>query len=70
MDSLNVSHSNAIKKGTVEISGNSSMVDETTFKESDITFMISVKVSDSLGLETYEMSISYLCEGLKSNDEP
>ena len=44
LGSMNVSFSDAAKKGTVEINGNSSLVDETTFKESDVTFMISVKV--------------------------
>ena len=44
MDSLNISLSNAIKRGTVEISGNANAVDETTLKQSDVTFMLSVKV--------------------------
>ncbi len=45
MDGMNLSYSASIKKGTMEIGGNSNTVDETKFKDSDINAVISVKVS-------------------------
>ncbi|KAK6526471.1 hypothetical protein TWF694_005057 [Orbilia ellipsospora] len=44
VESMNVSYSSSIKKGTVEVGGNSSAVDESKFKESDLNVVISVKV--------------------------
>ncbi|KAF7526536.1 hypothetical protein G7054_g10736 [Neopestalotiopsis clavispora] len=44
VESMNVSYSSAIKKGTIEISGNSSTVDETTFKSSHLNAVVAVKV--------------------------
>lgn len=44
MDGMNLSYSASIKKGTVEINGNTSTIDETSFKNSDINAVISVKV--------------------------
>lgn len=39
-----VSYASSVKKGTIEISGNTSTVDETTFKSSDLNAVVSVKV--------------------------
>ncbi|KAF2793408.1 hypothetical protein K505DRAFT_417828 [Melanomma pulvis-pyrius CBS 109.77] len=44
MDTMNVSYCSSVKKGTIEISGNTSTVDETTFKSSDLNAVVSVKV--------------------------
>ncbi|EYB33368.1 hypothetical protein FG05_10572 [Fusarium graminearum] len=44
VETMNVSYSSAIKKGTIEISGNSSTVDETTFKSSHLNAVVAVKV--------------------------
>lgn len=49
VESMNVSYSSAIKKGTIEISGNTSTVDETTFKSSHLNAVVAVKV----GLRMY-----------------
>jgi hypothetical protein len=43
--SMNVSHSSSIKKGTVEIGGDSNVLDENKFLESDVNILVSVKVS-------------------------
>lgn len=45
VDTMNVSYSSSIKRGTIEISGNTSTVDETTFKASDLNAVVSVKVN-------------------------
>ena len=44
VETLNISFGAAIKKGTVEVSGNSSTVDENKIKESDLNVIVSVKV--------------------------
>ncbi|KAI0125241.1 hypothetical protein BJ170DRAFT_598063 [Xylariales sp. AK1849] len=44
VDSMNVSYSAAIKKGTVEISGNAAVLDETNFKSADLNAIVSVRV--------------------------
>lgn len=41
---MNISYSNSIKKGTVEIAGNKNSVNEDKIKESDINAVVSVKV--------------------------
>ncbi|KAM7211204.1 hypothetical protein V8F06_013414, partial [Rhypophila decipiens] len=41
---MNLSYSSSIKKGTIEISGNSTSVDENTFKLSDLNVVVSVRV--------------------------
>lgn len=46
VDTMNVSYSSSIKRGTIEISGNTSTVDETTFKASDLNAVVSVKVTN------------------------
>ncbi|KAK3367915.1 hypothetical protein B0H63DRAFT_404700 [Podospora didyma] len=44
VEAMNLSYSSAIKKGTIEISGNSTTVDENTFKLSDMNVVVSVRV--------------------------
>ncbi|MCJ1394184.1 hypothetical protein MMC18_007062 [Xylographa bjoerkii] len=44
VDTLSISYGSSIKKGTVEISGNANTLDETTFKQSDLNAVVSVKV--------------------------
>lgn len=44
VDTMNVSYSATIKKGTVEISGNSATLDETNFKSADLNAIVSVRV--------------------------
>jgi len=46
LDSMNISYSSSIKKGTVEISGNSSAVNEDKFKSSDLNAVVSVNVGN------------------------
>ena len=41
---MNLSYGAAIKKGTIEISGNSTTVDEDRIKASDLNAVVSVKV--------------------------
>lgn len=45
VEAMNISYSSSIRKGTIEISGNTSSVDETTFKSSDLNAVVSVKAS-------------------------
>jgi hypothetical protein len=44
VEAMNLSYSSSIKKGTIEISGNTSTVDENTFKSSDVNIVVTVKV--------------------------
>lgn len=44
VDTLNVSYSAAIKRGTVEVSGDATTIDETKIKTSDLNAIVSVKV--------------------------
>lgn len=44
VSSLNISCSSAIRKGTIEISGNGNSIDEDKIKASDINLVISVQV--------------------------
>ncbi|KAK6508954.1 hypothetical protein TWF481_003722 [Arthrobotrys musiformis] len=44
VDTMNISYSSSIKKGTIELAGNTSAVDESTFKQSDLNVVVSVKV--------------------------
>jgi hypothetical protein len=44
MDAMNISFGSSIKKGTVEISGNTSALDENKFKDSDLNAVVTVKV--------------------------
>ncbi|KAF2839890.1 hypothetical protein M501DRAFT_1003380 [Patellaria atrata CBS 101060] len=44
IESMNVSYSASIRRGTVEVSGNTNTIDETTFKGSDLNAVVSVKV--------------------------
>ncbi|KAH7118724.1 hypothetical protein B0J11DRAFT_508827 [Dendryphion nanum] len=44
VDSMNISYGSSIKKGTVEISGNTSSVSEDKIKSSDLNAIVSVKV--------------------------
>ncbi len=44
VEAMNLSYSSSIKKGTIEISGNSTTVDENTFKLSDMNVVVSVRV--------------------------
>lgn len=44
VESLNISHSTSIKKGTVEVAGNGNCVNEDKIKQSDINALVSVKV--------------------------
>lgn len=48
VETLNISFGAAIKKGTVEVSGNSSTVDENKIKESDLNVIVSVKARKPL----------------------
>lgn len=43
---MNLSYYSAIKKGTVEVTGSTTTVNETTFKTSDLNAVISVKVTN------------------------
>lgn len=43
--SLNVSHSASIKKGTVEVAGNSNAINEEKVRQSDINAVVTVNVS-------------------------
>jgi hypothetical protein len=47
VDSMNISYGSSIKKGTVEISGNTSSVNEDKIKASDLNAIVSVKVSST-----------------------
>ncbi|KAH7038401.1 uncharacterized protein B0I36DRAFT_381409 [Microdochium trichocladiopsis] len=44
VSSMNISYSAAIKKGTIEVSGNGNSIDEDKIKASDINLVISVQV--------------------------
>ncbi|KAF2811813.1 uncharacterized protein BDZ99DRAFT_569774 [Mytilinidion resinicola] len=44
VDTMNLSYGSSIKKGTIEISGNASTVDEDKIKSSDVNMIVSVKV--------------------------
>jgi hypothetical protein len=44
MNAMNISFGSSIKKGTVEISGNTSAVDENKFKQSNLNAVVTVKV--------------------------
>ncbi|KAK0710653.1 hypothetical protein B0H67DRAFT_610943 [Lasiosphaeris hirsuta] len=44
LSTMNISYGSSIKKGTVEVSGSTSTVDEEKIKESDLNAVISVKV--------------------------
>lgn len=43
--SMNVSYSTSIKKGTVELAGNNTAINEEKVKESDINAVVTVKAS-------------------------
>jgi hypothetical protein len=44
VNSMNISHSTSIKKGTVEVAGNGNSINEEKIKSSDINAVVSVKV--------------------------
>ena len=44
VSSLNVSYSSSIKKGTIEVAGNSNAINEDKIKESDLNLVVSVQV--------------------------
>lgn len=44
VSSMNISYSSAIKKGTIEVSGNGNSIDEDKIKASDINLVVSVQV--------------------------
>ena len=45
LNTMNISYSSSIKRGTVEASGNTETVDEDKFKSSDLNAIVSVKAS-------------------------
>ena len=44
VDAMNISYGSSIKKGTVEVSGNTSAIDEDKIKESDLNAVVTVRV--------------------------
>lgn len=44
VSTMNISYSAAIKKGTIEVSGNGNTIDEDKIKASDINLVVSVQV--------------------------
>lgn len=48
LEGLNLSFSSSIKKGTVELSGSSTTINENSFKSSDINAVVSVKVTNQV----------------------
>ncbi len=44
VSSMNISYSAAIKKGTIEVSGNGNSIDEDKIKASDINLVVAVQV--------------------------
>jgi hypothetical protein len=44
VDAMNISYGSSIKKGTIEISGNTSVIDEDKIKESDLNAVVTVRV--------------------------
>ncbi|KAF2014345.1 hypothetical protein BU24DRAFT_481786 [Aaosphaeria arxii CBS 175.79] len=48
VNSMNISFSSSIKKGTVESNGSTSAIDETTFKDSNLNAVVRVKVTNQI----------------------
>ncbi|KAL9621197.1 MAG: hypothetical protein Q9160_004329 [Pyrenula sp. 1 TL-2023] len=69
MDSLNISTSASIKYGTVKASGSSNFVNEHNINDSDINFMVSVKVMNEVYPVPTTMTFNAI-EGLTPNRFP
>jgi hypothetical protein len=66
VDTMKVSHSSSIRKGTVELAGNGDAINEDKIKSSDINAVISVKVSPVSAILSSRQRSD--CAGCKSND--
>lgn len=66
VDTMKVSHSSSIRKGTVELAGNGDAINEDKIKSSDINAVISVKVSPVSAIPSSRQRID--CAGCKPND--
>lgn len=53
VQSMNVSYSSSIKKGTVEVAGSSNSINEDKIKESDVNAVVSVKVCVNWSLSKF-----------------
>ena len=62
MDSLNVSTSASIKYGTVKAGGSANFVNEHTINESDMNFMVSVKVTNECNPVTSAMTFNPIAD--------
>jgi hypothetical protein len=67
VDALNISASSSIKHGTVKGSGSASFVNESKVNQSDITYVITVNVTNSMTTYPDEMVFNPL-EGLDPKD--
>ena len=55
--SMNISAGSSIKRGTIEVSGNSLSVDEAKFAASDLNAVVSVKVGNNVTPSLPEVSL-------------
>lgn len=67
MDALNISSSASIKYGTIKGCGSASFVNENKVNESDINFIITVKVTNETEAVSPQMEFNPI-EGLKAED--